>query len=226
MSARKAFFLSLFLLALWPIRAGASDDLQSWSLWTLETHRAGKFSVLTHGQVRIVDDVQDAGFFLISERLRYRFSERWDLGVSYTYLENEIEDRTKKTEEFKYQHRLEVEANPRWTLWNRLKVKNRNRLEFRWIEDKGSDNARLRHRWEFECAFPRAESPRSLYFNNEFFYDLSQREHNENRFVPFGVRFRVHPKTTLGFFYMIQWKKGPKDWSSNQVLGTEVNLAF
>ena len=127
---------------------------------------------------------------------------------------------------FQPQHRLELEANPYWSAADFLKVKNRNRLEFRWIENQGSDITRFRHRWELEFPLKEKAPLRAVFVNNEFFYDFNKGEYSENRAIPFGVKLALNNRISLQVFYMIQSRKGSADWSSNQVIGTHVFISF
>ena len=129
-------------------------------------------------------------------------------------------------DEFKYHHRLEFEANPHWTIADRLKVNMRNRLEQRWIEDKGSDNRRFRQRTNVELPLKDCLPVQAVYANSEFFYDFADHRYNENWTVPFGIKFRLTDQVSLSTFYMIQHRKGTEDWSSSQVLGTHLMVSF
>ncbi len=219
---------SSFMFSLMMFAAGslcASDDFQYWSRLTLKTWEQKPYSLSTYFDMRLMDDAADPRLYLISEQLAYRWSENLNLGLNYTYLESET--RLASGEEiFKYQHRMELEANPHWKPVDWLRIKNRNRVEFRWIEDQGSDNARFRHRWEIE--FPlKDKSPLQAFFaNNEFFYDFNKGEYSENRAIPLGIKLAISEKASVQVFYMIQSRKGVDDWSSNQIVGTHITVTF
>ena len=204
--------------------AWASDDTQSWSRLTLKTWQQGPWSLSTYGDLRLMDDVSESRLYLVSEQLKYRWLQNMDLGVNYTYLESKAR-RAWGPEEFKYQHRLELEANPGWSVWDRLMVKNRNRVELRRIEDQGSDNTRFRQLWELSFPLRDKAAFKSIYTNNEIFVD-DQGRINENWVIPLGAEFDINDKTSLKIFYMVQSRKGTADWSSNQIIGTHVVISF
>ena len=216
-------FLILSFLFISP--AFAEDDFQYWSWYDIKLIDTEYVDFINHSQLRFFDDSSDFSLWFTSQRLRFDFFKHLGFGLNHTYIENEV-NRTTSKKQFKYQHRLELEINPRWTLNNFLKIKNRNRFEFRWIEDRGSNNTRFRHRWHLEVPIKQVESIKSIYANNEFFVDFKSREINENRAVPLGISFTTSEKTGFSIFYMIQSKKGSKDWSSNQVLGTKISLSL
>jgi hypothetical protein len=204
----------------------ASDDLQYWSRYTLKTHTFDRWELSTYGEARFYEDASKEGLYQVSERLKVKASDLIDLGVNYTYINNLVQDSKRRTEEFKYQHRAELEVNPHWRAADWLKINTRNRFEFRWIEDRGSDNTRSRHLVEFEFPLEGRAPFQSIYANNEFFIDFNTEKHNENRAVPLGVKFKLSDKATLSVFYMIQARRGPADWSSNQILGTHLTVTF
>lgn len=220
-----AFFI-LFVNILFQPVAAASDDFQYWSRYTLKTFSNEQFEISTYGDIRLFEDASTDGLYLVSERLKYRWFRHLDLGINYTYLEQRVKDAKTGTEEFKYHHRAELEVNPHWDIGDWLKINTRNRLEFRWIEDKGSDNIRLRHLVELEFPIKGREPIKSFYLNNEFFYDFQEGQYTQNRAIPIGIKFKINEKVSFQVFYMIQSQKGASDWSSNQVVGTHLVVSF
>ena len=206
-------------------QAAARDDFQYWSQYSFKLYDGKKFDWITFGEFRVKEDAHKVGLYYISERLVFDLWEHLSLGFNYTYLN------TRKTssginDDYKFQHRLEGEVNPHWDLTDWLKLHIRNRAEFRWIEDNGSYNTRLRQRWTFTVPVKSAGFLKSLYFGNEFIYNIAEHEYNENRTVPLGAQFTINDKTSFSLFYMIQSQKGTNDWSSNQILGTLVSVKF
>lgn len=190
-------FSFLFYCVAW-----ASDDFQYWSRVTLKTWEQGPWSLSTYGDLRLMKDASDPRLYLISERLGYRRLENLDLGLNYTYLESET-TLASGQDKFKYQHRLELEVSPGWSVDDWLKVKNRNRMEFRWIEGQGSDNARFRQLWELSFPLKDKWPFKAFYVNDEYFFDFNRSQINENRLIPAGIEFKVNDKTSLKVFYMV-----------------------
>ncbi len=203
----------------------ASDDFQYWSRATLKTLDNDKFSLATYGEGRMMEDAGEARFYLISEQMAYHWLEYLDLGLNYTYLENKVSSSTTE-DQFKYQHRLELEMNPHWSLTDWLDIKNRNRVEFRWIEDQGSDNTRFRQLLELYFPLKNTALFKGFYLNDEYFYDFRAEKITENRFIPVGVDFKISGNVSLKIFYMLQALKRANDWSSDQIVGTHVTISF
>ena len=203
----------------------ASDDFPYRSLYTFKIIDTSKIDFLLHAQARLKNNAKDLSFSLVSPQLRLDVHKNLTLGFNYTYLNTTVTNSSAE-EEFKFHHRLELEFNPHWNLTEYFKLNIRNRMEFRWIEDKGSDNPRFRSQWTVEFPIKNHEPLKAFYTNSEFFYDMSDHRYKENWTVPAGLKFKVNDKTTLSVFYMIQSLLGSDDWSSNQILGSHLFVSF
>ncbi len=212
--------MTIFLLLIGSLALRAENDFQYWSRFQVKVIDTKYVDSINFWDLRFFDDSSNFGFWQTSQKIQVDLIRNLSLGVAYTYLDNEVAN------EFKYQHRLELETNPYWSWKEWVNIRNCNRVEFRWIEDKGSDNGRFRQLLEFEVPIKNISPVQSLYFNNEIFIDFNQKELNENRVVPFGITFKVYKKTSFKVSYMIQSKKTAHDWLSNQVLGTHLLIAF
>jgi hypothetical protein len=219
-----AAFAAAAGLALGTPDAAAEDDFQYWSWLSLYAVRSPAFDLYTYGQVRFVNDLADDGLYHVSERFVLHWAEGLDLGTNYSYISSVTTDAAGR-EEFKDQHRWELEANPSWKPAEWIRVKSRNRLELRWIEDQG-DKPRFRQRWEIQLPVKDARPLDYFFANNEFFFNFEGEAYNENRLVPLGVNLRLRENASLQVFYMVQSRKGSRDWSANEVLGTHVVLTF
>jgi hypothetical protein len=217
----------VILIVLLSNSAFAEDDFQYWSRFSIKPLDTKYVDFVNYWDLRFMNDVTDFDLWFTSQKLIIDPIKHLSLGINYTYLESDtLNSRTKK-EEFKQQQRFELEMNPYFNVGRWLKVKNRNRMEFRWIEDKGSDNTRFRHLWHFEVPINKVRFLKSVYANNEIFYEFEREKFAENRATPIGLKFPVFKKTTFQIFYMIQSRKSVRgDWSSNQVLGTYLDIAF
>ena len=94
---------------------------------------------------RFRDGVDDHYFRFASIQLAYPIHDNVDIGFNYSRYDLKAIDG-----EWKDGRRYEFELNPHYTFKNDWKLSLRNRLEFRKIEDKGSDNTRSRHRLKID----------------------------------------------------------------------------
>ncbi|OGW72731.1 MAG: hypothetical protein A2Y02_03125 [Omnitrophica bacterium GWA2_52_12] len=205
----------------------AGDDFQYWSRAQVKVIDTPYVDYVNYWEMRFDHDASNTGFWQGSQALAFDFFKYLGLGLNYTYLETEADNARKTANEFKYQHRLELEANPRWSWRERINFKNRNRMEFRWVEGKGSDNGRLRHLAEAEVPVHLKRFPflHSFFVNDEIFIDFKRRTISENRVIPAGVTVKLWKQSKLKVFYMIQSQQGAT-WSSNQVLGSHILIDF
>jgi len=217
---------AFLLLAVMTRTASAGDDYQYWQQFSLKPYKSEKVDFLIFSDSRFVSDAQALGLYFFSPRLTYHYSRNLDLGLNYTHIQSRRVNPSVTDESFNFQHRAEVEVNPQWQITDGMKLKMRNRVEFRWIEGRGSDNTRYRQRWTIDLPVKKAGFLKSVYVNSEFFYDAARRNINENRSVPLGLNFKLNDKTGVSVFWMIQSQKGRRDWSSNQILGTLFSLSF
>jgi len=218
------FFICLSVLSAIPARA--EDDFQYWSRYSVKAIDTKYVDFVNFWDLRFMEDSSRLRLWFTSQKIQIDPVEWLGFVIAHTYLENSAVNSRTKTREFVPQHRLELEANPKWKVAPWLTLKNRNRVEFRWIEDKGSDNTRTRHMIEIEFSLKKNRFVKSVYTNSEIFVDFNRHTINENRAIPAGINFNLYKKSTLGVFYMIQSQKGARDWSSNQILGTQVSLVF
>lgn len=208
-----------------PLRA--EDDFQYWSQLSLKVLDTKKVDWIIFSEGQFKNDAEDTNLYFISNRFKYDFIDHLSLQTNHTYLQSKRNTPSAGRALFYTQHRLELEANPYWDVGDWLKITNRNRVEFRWIEDQGSANTRLRHRWQF--AFPIKEKLplKSVYFNSEFIYNHHEHQYEENRSTPLGLSWRLTDKASLDTYWMIQSKRVNRDsWLSNQIFGTTLSLSF
>ncbi len=204
----------------------AGDDVQYWSRYGVKLMDTQYVDYVNYSEFRVMDDVSEIRLWYNSQRLQFDVVPHLKFGLNYTYLESRGRSKKNVLGRFNNQHRFELEANPYFNLTNNLKVLNRNRLEFRWIDNKGSDNTRFRQRWELRYQIQNIPFINYIYTNSEYFFDLSQRDINQNRWIPVGVEIPIMNNLAINLFYMIQSNKNGGDWSSNQIFGTYLSYVF
>lgn len=223
---RVSAYLLYLLFVLFPGTATAGDDFQYWSQFNFKVVDTKYVDLNLFTEGRFVNDAQDNGLHLVSFKLSYQFFEHLDLGTNYTYLNVRTMNALSGDSEFKYQHRAELEVNPKWNFGDVAKFDNRNRVEFRWIEDNGSYNTRSRHRFRLTFPFKDNKWLKSVYVDSEFFYNFAEHTYDENRSVPLGLNLQLTDKVALQTYYMVQSRRGSQDWRSNQILGTLLSFKF
>ena len=205
--------------------AFARDDFQYRQLLTVKLIDTKKIDFVLFGQMRMNHDAEDINFYLISPQLKFDLWKNLQLGLNYTHAGLKLFSAGAGRDEFREHHRLELEVNPRWAIGDLFRITMRNRYEFRWIENAGSDNPRFRHRTNVEMPIKNWGRVKSVYANSEFFYDINDHRYNENWTVPFGIKFKVNKQVDFSIFYMLQ-SRLTDTWTANEILGTHVLIDF
>jgi hypothetical protein len=222
MKKQLSFLRILFLIFSVTWSANAEDDLQYWSQYLFKVYSKDKVSVSFYSEGRLTDDLGRLGYYQFTPQVRYAVHKNLDFQLNCTYLET----RNNNQNNFTHQARLEPEINPHFTFGNGLEVYFRNRMEFRSIEDKGSDNTRYRGRVRMTVPVKNIWRIRSVFADTELFYDFTENDHLEQRTIPFGLNLKLCDAADLQLFYMVQHRRDAQDWSSNQILGSMVTFKF
>lgn len=223
--AIKLLCVFIFAQAVWTTAGWARDDFQYRSLYTFKLIDTKKFDFVLFNQFRMIHDAEDVNYYAISPQMKFDLWKNLGLGFNYTYLNVKIHNETAQRSEYKFHHRVELEVNPRWKIRESIEMQLRNRYEFRWIEDQGAYNPRLRDRLNIEFPLKNVLPVQAVYINTEFFYDMSDHRFNENWTTPLGVKFKVTDNSSLSVFYLIQ-SKLTEEWTTSHALGTNVFVRF
>lgn len=202
--------------------AEARDDFQYWPRFLFKLYNGEKFAFNLYSEGWIRDDASRLELFLISPKLVYKAHKNLNLQANYTY----VGFRGPYRDDFHTMHRIEGEVNPHWTFKNGWKFITRNRIEYRWIENQGWDNTRMRNRLRLSIPTKNFGPMKSIYADTEFFINFRKEEHDEQRTTPIGLNFRVLDPLDFQVFWMIQSKRFRNDWYSNQILGTMLTYRF
>ncbi len=222
MTIKKIILTLVFLFFILSERnVWARDDFQYRQLLTVKLVDTKKVDFSIFSQMRMNHDAQDISFYLISPQLKFDVWKNVALGLNYSYVNLKVFNSAAGRDEFKIHHRCELEVDPHWSAGDWLEVQMRNRYEFRWIEDQGSDNPRFRQRTQLEFPLKHLSPVQSVYMNSEFFYDINDHRYNENWTVPLGIKFKVNKNASLSVFYMVQ-SRLTSAWTSSQIVGTGV----
>lgn len=199
----------------------AEDDIHYWPRFLFKLASTEKFNYNFYAEGWLRNDAERLEVFLIGPQVQWKFSKHLNLQFNYTYLGS----RGATRDDFAEQHRAEFEVNPHWSVGQWLKIQTRNRFEYRWIENNGHDNDRMRNR--IQLVFPVKEMGvlKSVYCDTEIFYNFKTDKHDEQRTVPLGMNFKVNDVVDLQTFYMIQNMK-TDTWKSNQIFGTMLTVKF
>lgn len=192
-------------------------DSQTWPDVTATIKLDDKFSLILFGTIRFGRD--DTA--LVSHQAGIGFSRKLGKyltgGVQYRYVDNEPTPNRQSTE-----HRVFADLTPRVPLKFGFQVSDRNRMEWRNINDKVS--WRYRNRVQFERPISVGERKITPYISGETMYDTRYDNLTRSQFFV-GARVPIVKHFTLDGFYMRQF-----DARANpgflHVVGTFIRLDF
>lgn len=118
--------------------------------------------------------------------------------------------------------RMELELNPRFTIGNKLELRLRNRYELlhRDGDPRLGQVFRQRHQINYNLDL---KYLKSVSIHNEVFFNLTENEFDQYRFVPIELGFPLFKTHTLRVGTMIRWLKRDDEWGSQFVLGLMID---
>jgi len=198
------------------LTARASDDWQYWNLLTLKHEFNDTVTLDIASEQKWRDDASD--FFLYSVFIvpTVSLTENVSVGAGYRW-ERRDEDNSWTTE-----NRFLVPLTLKWTM-KEWAIQLRNQLEYRDLEDD-QDRWRIRERITVKRPVQVGQLSVVPFASEEVFYDFTAEQMNQNR-VAAGLSVPWRKRMTLTVFYMNKAERDG-DWSSVNVLGTEVAFRF
>jgi hypothetical protein len=195
--------------------ARAADDWQYWNQLVLKHKVTDRVTLTVISEQKFRDDFSD--FYLYNGMVvpTVRLREGVSLGAGYRW------ERLKTEDDWTTEHRLMVPLTLEGTVqpWS---LRLRSQLEYRNLET--GNRWRLRERLLVTRTVHVGGTTVAPFASEEIFYDFTAEQRNQNRLtVGLSVPWAEH--TTLSFFYASKAERNG-DWSSVNVLGTEVAFEF
>ena len=116
------------------------------------------------------------------------------LGAGYEFVQTSQNGSTKR------EHRVLLQATPKYFLFAKVLVQDRNRVEFRW---SGTYNFRYRNKLTIDRPFKIKKVRLSPYVSGELFWDRNKHSWNQNQYG-FGVRWPYRKFFILDLYYLHQ----------------------
>jgi hypothetical protein len=202
--------------------AWAGDQVQAWYQSAVWLRLDPRWSVGSYQEARLNDGAGELHTWIVSPRIRYELDPRFHLQVNTSWVEALNAAQSRRVDSF----RVELEANPNFSVGDRLHFTLRNRVEWRWLEGGDVFNTRIRLRPQLDWIVARSGVFRGFYANNEFFYDFTPGRVTENRLVPLGLVLRPSEAVELRVFYLWRRVLGGGDWFTYHAVGFLGTLNF
>lgn len=218
------FGLVVFILVMMgSLSAHADSDFQTWQWMIFHLPKGERFRSHIYTDNRMADSSRRMKTMIIGPRLQYEVNDSVQVGAGYLFLDIH----NLKRDIWQTEHRFESELNFKCKFGSKWKFHNRNRFESRLRESKDGWTFRTRSRYELRYQINKGRL-KSVYANNELFWDHDINQFSENRLVPFGLQVDLGKSFDLTLFYMIQSIRhfNPSGWNQNHILGTHLNIRF
>jgi len=128
-------------------QAGMDQDLEQWSIVTLDAHVTPRIRIYTEAQPRIGDNISHMDRLLLRGAVGAQVTQSFSLWQGYAWTPS-FETLRAKADEFKdvftNENRIYQQALFE-NQWGKLKIVNRTRLEERFIENASGTSVRARH---------------------------------------------------------------------------------
>ncbi len=195
--------------------AGAADDWEYWNQVTFAHQLTDKVGLCLAFQEKWQDNFSDLFLYSATFVPTVSLAKGVSFGAGYRFERKEAEDH------WANEHRLLLPLSFTWTFepWT---ICWRNQPEYRNLEDK--DRWRLRERILVERPVRVGQLTVTPFAFEEIFYDFTGHEMNQSR-LAVGLSLPVRQRVSLDLYYMNRADKRG-DWSTTNVLGTELAIEF
>lgn len=216
-------FISLILLLFSPISQLQCEDYYSeyWQkfFWKMWEHKS--FVLGTYIKIDTGNHFKSTRSLQFNEQLSWKASKNFSLEIHYAYLHGRS---VVPNSLWKWQHRLELEANPTFQLPCHYLIKTRNRLEIRRLQREPKTQYEFRQRTMFVVPFEKWGPLKSFSLYNELFYNISTRLITQDRVCPCQLTFALSDKVDLDLFFLVYFFNTDNVWKKSAVFGTQLNF--
>jgi hypothetical protein len=202
----------LIFLGLAMPAVAADSDLQQWTTVHLSHQGPERLEFSFFGQQRWDDDVTHSNSQLLGPSVHYKLSERWRLGLGYTYWR-------KPSASSEHQPWQELVFADRY---GDLSLGHRLRVEQRFVN--GISGPIWRGRYRLHGALPLGDTPWYLVAADEVFVNLNDRDtgpadgFEQNRLSGgFGLHLGSYVRTELGYTWRYEDERGDSNRSDHVI---------
>lgn len=154
----------------------------------------------------------------INEQFAWKVSDDLTLEIHYAYLHNRS---IVSHSPWRWQNRIELEANRKFHPSCYFEIRTRNRLEIRRVENEPKTLYTFRQQTMLVFPIENVMPLKAYSFYNEVFYDLSHSRVSQDRLYPIQLTFALSDKVDLEAFFMIRFFLHEDTWKKSGVLGTQ-----
>ncbi len=194
----------------------AADDWQYWNQFVFKHDLTDKLALDVASEQKWLDDMSDFYLYNVTVVPTVSVAENVSLGAGYRC------EREEKDDDWFTENRFLFPLTIGWTMkpWS---LQLRTQPEYRDLEDT-QDRWRIRERIMLKWPVHIGGLAVTPFIAEEVFYDFTVEQTNQNR-AAVGLSVPWGKHTTLSVFYLNK-AVHDEDWSTTNVLGTEVAFKF
>lgn len=183
-------------------------------MWENDCYRLATYIKIDTG-----NHLQNIRSMQFNEQLAWKATGDMFLEIHYAYIHGRsiVPDSP-----WRWQHRLELEANPQFHLPCNSLIKTRNRLEIRRVQTEPKILYRLRQRTMLFVPIENRRSLKAFSVYNELFYSLSTYRITQDRICFCQFAFSLNKKVNLDVFFIMRFLRSDNIWRRSAVVGTQV----
>lgn len=187
-----------------------------WKMW-----ENNAFALGTYVKIDTKNHLKNIRSYQFNEQFRWKVSKNFSLELHYAYIHGRA---IVQNSPWRWQHRLELEANRIFHLLDNYLIKTRNRFEIRRVQTEPKILYRLRQRTMLVIPFEDKSILKSFSMYNELFYNISTHHFTQDRICPVQLTFAVSDKMEMDLFALIRFFYMNDIWSKSAVLGTQFSF--
>lgn len=217
---RKIINLTLLLVSLF-CRLQSECYSEYWQKFFWTQWENDSFALGTYVKLETGNHFKNIRSMQFNEQLQWKTSKNFSLELHYAYLHNRS---IVPNSSWRWQHRLELEANPKFELPCNYQIETRNRLEIRKVKNEPKTLYRFRQKTMLVLPFENAGSLKSLSMYNEIFYNISTNRFTQERVCPCQLTLAISDKMELDIFLLVRFFTTDDIWQKSAVIGTQLTF--
>ena len=222
MMCKKIYYFSLIFFCLFFSKLQAVDWYSEyWQQFFWKAYETERIGIRSFMRIETGNHWKHSRAIFLSEQLAYKVNKDVVLEIHYSY----IHGHPLTSSIWRWQHRLELEANRTFDMPCNSQIITRNRIEIRWREkSKPQPDLRFRHRAMFVLPLDTGTALKAFSCFNEVFYDISRGYFDQDRICPCQLTFGITDEVDLDLFFMVRMLVENKILRKSVVVGTQLNF--
>lgn len=213
--------LGLIIVLFIGAMAYAEGDNKYYSEFAFKHKLNDKFDVFFTPEFRYKDDMGNLYYYHMRVGATYHAHKNFDLALAYRFIQNKVNSEWDNNN-IQY---IEMICIPK-IKWGGFDISDANKIERRYYQNAAN---RWVYRNLLQFAYPvkLGDFAFTPYISNEVYYDFELNMANLD-WITLGATKKINEYLVLGVYYRAELSRvgSSHKWTTNQILGTNVNVNF